>query len=716
MGATCRPVDLMLLLLSAPVAVVRTLRWTLVAAVLFCAPGFAADETRAAVLRHPLEDQALVDPERVLQELPRLLERAREPADARERTLLLLAKANACRVLADLHCQREAAAQARQSAEQSGEIALQVRSLILEGRAFVALQDYSQGERLLGDAELRLREAPDPELAADIDLGYSSMSHALGKHVLAAEYAARGLARLDADADTGLQIRLLRNQSRALTQLRKFDEATALLERGLAIVARVDDPKLRAELHLEQARQARLRGDRAAQESAAKQVIVLADELRNSQLAGQGYEEMGLAARDAADLALAQRHLETAVASFRTHGLTRDELRALRTLLLVMLDAKRPGEEREPVTRRYLALETEVIQADRAQAADDFDARLKYVQQENEVLRLEGEATIAQERERSLAATNRLTRFLNLLAIGTLVMLLGFFVLQFRSNRRLRRALVAQRESESRATDLLRLSTGYVFLHDLQGRVLMMNPAAAEALGDRSDAMIGRDVRDLLPDDGRDAFEVYLQRVLERGQAEGVLRVRRRDGEERLWRYGNRLSRLDSEHAYVVGHAVDVTDQVEQAEALRERSERDALTGAWNRRHIDDFERRGRGHAQWAVVNIDLDHFKQINDRLGHEEGDRVLVQFAQFLQRHVRDSDAVIRNGGDEFLLLLGNADADGLRTLVDRLQQDAVQAPCGFSLGWAARDGDEALGETLARADRDMYERRRAKRGEKP
>jgi diguanylate cyclase (GGDEF)-like protein/PAS domain S-box-containing protein len=652
----------------------------------------------------------------VLQELPALLERAREPKDLRERTLLLLAKANACRVLANLHCQREAASQAREAAEQSGEIALQVRSLILEGRAFMALQDYSQGERLLGEAELRLRDAPDAELAADIDLGYSSMSHALGKHVLAAEYAGRGLARLEPGADTGLQVRLLRNQSRALTQLRRFDEAAALLERALGIVARVDDPKLRAELHLEQARQARLRGDRAAQEQAARQVIVLADELRNSQLAGQGYEEMGLAARDSADLALAQRHLETAVASFRTHGLTRDELRALRTLLLVMLDAKRPGEEREPVTRHYLALETEVLQADRAQAADDFDARLKYVQQENEVVRLESEAMVAQERERSLAATNRLTTFLNLLAVGTLIMLLGFFALQWRSNRRLRAALVAQRESEARATDLLRLSTGLVFLHDLEGRVMMMNPAAAEALGERPEDFVGRDVRDLLPDDGREAFGVYLARVRERGHAEGTLRVRRHDGEERRWRYGNRLSRFDPAHAYVVGHAVDVTDQIEETQALRERSERDALTGAWNRRYLDDFAQRRGGDARWAVVNVDLDHFKQINDTRGHEEGDRVLVEFARFLQRQVREGDAVVRAGGDEFLLLLGDVDANALDGLIERLRHEAAQAPCAFSLGWAAREGDEPLAATLARADLHMYERRRVQRAGAP
>jgi diguanylate cyclase (GGDEF)-like protein/PAS domain S-box-containing protein len=677
---------------------------------LLCAAGIARDDRP---LRHALEDRALVEPEAVLAEIPARLERAIGPEQARERALLLLAQANACRVLAQLHCQREASATARQAAIQAGDVALEVRSLILEGRAFMALQDTSLGERRLADAELRLADEPHPELAADIDLGYSSLSHSLGKHALAAEYAARGLARLAADSDPGLQIRLLRNQARALTQLERFDEAAAGLERALAIVTRVADPKLRAELHLEQSRLARRRGDGEGQARAAAQVIALAEELRNSQLGGQGYEEMGLAARDARELDDAQRHLALAVERFREHGLVRDELRAIRTLLLVMLDAQRPGEEREPVTRRYLALEAQVMQADRAQAADDFDARLKYVQQEGEVARLETEALLAQERERSLAAANRFTLFLNGLALVVLLMLGGFYLLQRRSNRRLRQALLAQRQSESRATELLRLSTGYVFLHDLDGRLLMMNPAAAEALGRSPESMVSRDVRELLPVDGHPAFEKYLERLRSTGEAHGTLRVLRADGSERQWRYGNRLSLLDPEHAYIVGHAVDVTDEIEQTEALRDASERDALTGSYNRRYLEVFERRRGGKEAWAVVNVDLDHFKQVNDTLGHDEGDRVLVEFARFLQARVRDGDAVVRAGGDEFLLLLGETTEAGLQALIERLRQDATQAPCAFSLGWARRDGVETLADTLARADRDMYERRRLKRG---
>src|SRR5687768_14613011 len=182
---------------------------------------------------------------------------------------------------------------------------------------------------------------------------------------------------------------------------------------------------------------------------------------------------------------------------------------------------------------------------------------------------------------------------------------------------------MALRESEARAADLLRLSTGFVFLHDRDGRLLMVNPATAQALGLPPQALEGRSVRDFIDSPTEEGFDTYLSRVLEKGRDEGLLRIRMPDGEARHWRYGNRLSANEDGGAYIVGHAVDVTEQIQQTETLKEQSERDPLTGAFNRRHIDDFA-QAHGSASWAAVNVDLDHFKQINDLHGHDHGDRV--------------------------------------------------------------------------------------------
>ena len=114
----------------------------------------------------------------------------------------------------------------------------------------------------------------------------------------------------------------------------------------------------------------------------------------------------------------------------------------------------------------------------------------------------------------------------------------------------------------------------------------------------------------------------------------------------------------------------------------------------------------------WAVIAIDLDHFKRINDTEGHERGDRVLVGTAAFLHDRVRNVDALVRLGGDEFVLLLPGADAAHVDTLVLRLLEDMAQAPCGFSLGASVRDGGEPLMDTVARADAAMYASRARKR----
>jgi diguanylate cyclase (GGDEF)-like protein/PAS domain S-box-containing protein len=677
-------------------------RWLGMVLALGTAAAVAAD-----LPRHPLEDQALSDPDRVMRDVPALVARAKAAADWQQVATLELARANACRVVANWACQRDASAAASDAAREGKLPALEVRGLVGQARGYMALQDYTQGEQLLGKAELVLKQAPLPELSADIDLAYSSLSYALGKHQLAAKYAQRGLDRLGPDEALPMQVRLLRNHARSMSHLGQADAARAGLARATAISERFNDPKLSAELYLESARLARTEGDIAEQRLNGERVLALGTRLQNSQLAGLGHEVLGLAAHDADDHAGAQRELALAHAAFRELGQARDELRVARELITVMFDMGRPTGEIEPLVRRYLGLDDEIMQANRAQAADDFDARLKYAQQEFDVMRLQAEATLAQERERSLAATNRLTRFLVLLALVTLLVLTAFFILQRRSNRSLRKALMALRESEARATDLLRLSTGFVFLHDRDGRLLMVNPATAQALGLPPQALEGRSVRDFIDSPTEEGFDTYLSRVLEKGRDEGLLRIRMPGGEARHWRYGNRLSANEDGGAYIVGHAVDVTEQIQQTETLREQSERDPLTGAFNRRHIDDFA-LAHGDASWAAVNVDLDHFKSINDLHGHGHGDRVLIDFAQFLQQRVRAQDAVIRAGGDEFLVLLANSGDSALGALLERLQQDAIRAPCQFSLGWAVRQDGEPIEETLARADRAMYEKR--------
>lgn len=184
--------------------------------------------------------------------------------------------------------------------------------------------------------------------------------------------------------------------------------------------------------------------------------------------------------------------------------------------------------------------------------------------------------------------------------------------------------------------------------------------------------------------------------------------MRRADSGERLWRYSSRLSET---RGYAIGHAVDITEQAREAEALRAENLRDALTQAYNRRFLPLFEAR-LAERTWAVINVDLDQFKLINDTQGHDAGDQVLIAMTAYLQQQVREEDAVVRSGGDEFVLLLADADEGRVHGLLARLRAGMHEAPCRYSTGHAVRQRGEPLGDTLARADAGGAALRRAAR----
>jgi two-component system cell cycle response regulator len=153
----------------------------------------------------------------------------------------------------------------------------------------------------------------------------------------------------------------------------------------------------------------------------------------------------------------------------------------------------------------------------------------------------------------------------------------------------------------------------------------------------------------------------------------------------------------------------------------------DPLTGLFNRRQ---FERRlreesayARRHRQpFALVMIDLDHFKAVNDTFGHEEGDRVLAHLAQILKGALREDDTAFRYGGEEFILLLRACNAKAARLVTERVRAELAKQPLTlgggeprvltFSAGVAAAEESNEFmtAEIVARADAAMY---RAKRG---
>jgi diguanylate cyclase (GGDEF)-like protein len=159
--------------------------------------------------------------------------------------------------------------------------------------------------------------------------------------------------------------------------------------------------------------------------------------------------------------------------------------------------------------------------------------------------------------------------------------------------------------------------------------------------------------------------------------------------------------------------------------ALAATAERDPLTDVLNRRGFErELERSlayvSRYDASAALVYIDLDAFKPVNDRHGHAAGDAVLRSAAAALVRNVRASDLVARLGGDEFVVLLWNIapkDAQMKAGAIEEIIAAATQASAaglavGASAGVAMLAADDAPADVLARADAAMYARKAERR----
>lgn len=147
---------------------------------------------------------------------------------------------------------------------------------------------------------------------------------------------------------------------------------------------------------------------------------------------------------------------------------------------------------------------------------------------------------------------------------------------------------------------------------------------------------------------------------------------------------------------------------------LREEAATDPLTGLLNRNGLERASRPliaagTSGREGVAVVHLDLDGFKSINDRDGHLAGDRILVDLADRWRSVSREGDVLARIGGDEFVAVLQGVDRKGAEALVSRLQ---AVSPVDWSSGLSMVGPGDSLEDCLARADIELYEEKLAKR----
>lgn len=162
---------------------------------------------------------------------------------------------------------------------------------------------------------------------------------------------------------------------------------------------------------------------------------------------------------------------------------------------------------------------------------------------------------------------------------------------------------------------------------------------------------------------------------------------------------------------------------------LADLAEQDPLTGLFNRLSLEHIAEREMQRAldqrlPLSLLLIDLDHFKEINDRFGHQAGDRVLCRAASLIQEVIRDSDFAFRYGGEEFMVLLPGADSDQAERVAERLRREMGQ--CDFRLGDQTVRLRASLGvlecfpermswdDCVGRADTALYEAKRGGRNQ--
>ena len=264
-------------------------------------------------------------------------------------------------------------------------------------------------------------------------------------------------------------------------------------------------------------------------------------------------------------------------------------------------------------------------------------------------------------------------------------------------------------------------SSEAIVLCDAQRCAVRVNHAFSRITGFLATEALGRPVRLFTANaDTTTDFDQLCEQLNPQGYWEGEVCSRRKDGS--LYPQWLSLSSVRNTEGQVTHHIAlfrDTTQQRETQDRIRHLAHFDHLTGLPNRallaeRAQRDIAQEQRTDGSLAVVFIDLDHFKNINDSLGHRVGDLMLVAMSKRLQAMVRAQDTVARLGGDEFLLLLPGANADSaqrmasnlLNALAQPFQIDQYELTTTLSIGIAVFPADGGNFDTLyQRADAAMY-----------
>jgi diguanylate cyclase (GGDEF)-like protein/PAS domain S-box-containing protein len=265
-----------------------------------------------------------------------------------------------------------------------------------------------------------------------------------------------------------------------------------------------------------------------------------------------------------------------------------------------------------------------------------------------------------------------------------------------------------------------------VIITDTQGIIQYVNPKFTQVMGYTAEEAIGKTPRIIKGNFlSREFYKGMWDTILAGKEWHGVFNNRTKSG-ELVWEVASISPIRDDEGkiTHFVGVKEDITEIKRLQNDLEHMARHDQLTGLPNRFLFNDriqmalLQAKRRG-TQCAVMYMDLDEFKTVNDTLGHDAGDAVLVAAGQRIQSCIRESDTLARMGGDEFTALLNDVKQRGnvervasniIEALTQPIRIGEAECTIGVSIGIAIypRDG-ETTDNLLSKADNALYEVKR-------
>ncbi|MFZ7310742.1 sensor domain-containing diguanylate cyclase [Comamonas jiangduensis] len=288
--------------------------------------------------------------------------------------------------------------------------------------------------------------------------------------------------------------------------------------------------------------------------------------------------------------------------------------------------------------------------------------------------------------------------------------------------------ITARAEAEHRQALLARAldaTEDAVLISDDKAQILFVNQAFEHQTGYSSSEVLGKTPKFLQSGTHTPTFYADLHLALAQGESyQSTFTNKHKDGH--LYYAAQTITPIKDENgsiAHFVSVSKDVSDLVMRTHELKKQAEHDALTGLLNRRVGERKLKLCCKTAQskkqaYALILIDIDNFKKINDQFGHDEGDRVLRQCAKLINSSVRMGDIVTRWGGEEFLIVLPGCPLDAARDLAERIrkvvasQNDPIVGQITLSLGVGTVRLSENYTELLKRTDEALYQAKRSGR----